>query len=116
MNTEELAILCEKFKQERDEARKELEEYRSIAENIGAKKAVSEKEKAIQERDEAIELLKLCADYTLTTHKEEVEKFLNKIKDADGYTLIHAVCVLQNERDELLAKLSTSQTQTQNNQ
>jgi hypothetical protein len=33
----------------------ELEEYRSIAENIGAEKAVSEKEKAICERDEARE-------------------------------------------------------------
>jgi len=31
----------------------ELEEYRSIAENIGAEKAVSEKEKAVSERDEA---------------------------------------------------------------
>lgn len=41
---------------------------------------------------------------------------LNLGKDADGYTLIHAVCVLQNERDELLAKLSTSQTQTKKNQ
>ena len=42
-----------KLERERDEARKELEEYRSIAENIGAVKAVSEKEKAIRERDEA---------------------------------------------------------------
>ena len=44
-----------KMERERDEAREELEEYRSIAENIGAKKAVSEKEKAIKERDEARE-------------------------------------------------------------
>lgn len=43
---------------ERDEAREELEEYRSIAENIGAEKAVSEKEKAIRERDEAREEIK----------------------------------------------------------
>jgi hypothetical protein len=41
---------------------------------------------------------------------------LNLGKDADGYTLIHAVCVLQNERDELLEKLSTTQTQTKKNQ
>ena len=40
---------------ERDELLVELEEYRSIAENIGAKKAVSEKEKAIRSRDEAIQ-------------------------------------------------------------
>ena len=43
-----------KAERERDEARKELEEYRSIAENIGADKAVSEKEKAICERNEAL--------------------------------------------------------------
>lgn len=41
-----------KLERERDEAREELEEYRSIAENIGAEKAISEKEKAICERDE----------------------------------------------------------------
>ena len=40
---------------ERDELLVELEEYRSIAENIGAKKAVSEKEKAMRSRDEAIQ-------------------------------------------------------------
>ena len=47
---------------ERDEAMKELEEYRSIAENIGAKKAVSEKEKAISERDETLRLGNNLAD------------------------------------------------------
>jgi len=49
--------ICRRFERERDEALKELEEYRSIAENIGAEKAVSEKEKAIRERDEAREAL-----------------------------------------------------------
>ena len=44
----------ERMKQERDGLLLELEEYRSIAENIGAVKAVSEKEKAIRERDEAM--------------------------------------------------------------
>ena len=48
-----LRKLLKDAERERDEARKELEEYRSIAEKIGAKKAVSEKEKAIRERDEA---------------------------------------------------------------
>lgn len=43
---------------ERDELIAELKEYRSIAENVGAKKAVSEKEKAIRERDEAREALR----------------------------------------------------------
>jgi hypothetical protein len=37
---------------ERDEARAELEEYRSIAEKIGATKAVSERDKAVAERNE----------------------------------------------------------------
>ena len=46
------------LERERDEAREELEEYRSIAENIGAVKAVSEKEKAIYERNEAQEYSK----------------------------------------------------------
>lgn len=41
----------------RDEAQEELEEYRSIAENIGAVKAVSEKEKAIFKWDETLEKL-----------------------------------------------------------
>lgn len=47
-------LLSEKTKvmAERDEALEELEEYRSIAENIGAEKAISEKERAIRERDE----------------------------------------------------------------
>lgn len=50
--------LSERLELELNEAWKELEEYRSIAENIGAVKAVSEKEKAICERDEAWEKLK----------------------------------------------------------
>lgn len=53
-----------RFVKERDEAMAELEEYRSIAENIGAEKAVSEKEKAIRERDEALEALKALAPLT----------------------------------------------------
>ena len=50
--------LSERLELELNEAWKELEEYRSIAESIGAVKAVSEKEKAICERDEAWEKLK----------------------------------------------------------
>lgn len=48
---DQLAYALANALKERDEARAELEEYRSIAESIGAKKAVSEKEKAIHERD-----------------------------------------------------------------
>lgn len=58
------------LKRERDEARKELEEYRSIAENIGAVKAVSEKEKAICERDEAWEKLKPLRQSLLDSQDE----------------------------------------------
>jgi hypothetical protein len=43
-----------RISRERDEAQAELEEYRSIAEKIGATKAVSERDKAVSERDEAI--------------------------------------------------------------
>ena len=64
-----LRVLCRQLDedasdrlQERDEAMKELEEYRSIAENIGAKKAVSEKEKAISERDETLKIGNNLAD------------------------------------------------------
>lgn len=57
-----LRKLLKDAERERDEARKELEEYRSIAEKIGAKKAVSEKEKAIRERDEAREALREIAE------------------------------------------------------
>ena len=51
-----------KLERERDEALIELEEYRSIAENIGAEKAVSEKEKAIHERDAAIDAIMKIED------------------------------------------------------
>ena len=52
---ENIKAHCQEKERERDEARAELEEYRSIAENIGAEKAVSEKEKAIRERNEVQE-------------------------------------------------------------
>jgi hypothetical protein len=51
-----------KAERERNEALIELEEYRSIAENIGAEKAVSEKEKAIRERDAAIDAIMKIED------------------------------------------------------
>lgn len=44
-----------KAERAREEVLIELEEYRSIAENIGAEKAVSEKEKAIRELEEVRE-------------------------------------------------------------
>jgi len=51
----DLRILAQRLERERDEARTELEEYRSIAEKIGATKAVSERDKAVAERDGARE-------------------------------------------------------------
>ena len=63
-----------KLKAERDELLVELEEYRSIAENIGAGKAVSEKEKAIRERDEAIQKY----DNLVVENMLEVNKICNQ--------------------------------------
>jgi cell fate (sporulation/competence/biofilm development) regulator YlbF (YheA/YmcA/DUF963 family) len=99
--------LSERLELELNEAWKELEEYRSIAESIGAVKAVSEKEKAIRERDEArdigeklskqgldmmdenrslkrerdeaIELLKYSSKYSTTKSQQDTYKFLRKI-------------------------------------
>ena len=62
--------LSERLELELNEARKELEEYRSIAESIGAVKAVSEKEKAIRERDEAWEKLKPLRQSLLDSQDE----------------------------------------------
>ena len=82
--------LSERLELELNEARKELEEYRSIAENIGAVKAVSEKEKAIRERDEAWEKLKplqqsLCDSQDevlrLTFENREISQELDKATD-----------------------------------
>ena len=62
-----------KAERKRDEVLIELEEYRSIAENIGAEKAVSEKEKAIQQRDELREELKEETKFHHQTHSELVK-------------------------------------------
>ena len=79
-----------KLERERDEARKELEEYRSIAENIGAVKAVSEKEKAICERNEALnkmadalmEVDLRTLDYErMKQERDEAREALMKIED-----------------------------------
>ena len=77
--------LSRKLERERNEAREELEEYRSIAENIGAKKAVSEKEKAIKERDEwKNKAYSHATDYTLMEAKcfrlEQQLKEYDKLK------------------------------------
>lgn len=79
---------------ERDDLLIELEEYRSIAESIGAKKAVSEKEKAIQERDELRDILQKligiipeleCNDFS--HKKEEQHSLFEKCPVLDRYNV-----------------------------
>ena len=69
----------ERTKQKRDELLIELEEYRSIAENIGALKAVSEKEIAIRERDKMREVLMVIEDRCVDC--EDACDDIQKIRD-----------------------------------
>ena len=76
----DLRILCvDRMNQECYELRKELEEYRSVAENIGATKAVSEKEKAIRERDKMREVLMVIEDRCVDC--EDACDDIQKIRD-----------------------------------
>lgn len=82
---------CRKLERERDEARKALSDWENASAHVEAdhpdevhcgcvpvlRKLLTD---AIRERDEAIRLLKLCADYTITTYQEKAEEFLKKIK------------------------------------
>jgi len=70
----------ERILQERDEVRKELAEYRSIAENIGAKKAVSEKEKAIRERDEAREIAEQAIEDLAWFNETNAQRLRNELE------------------------------------
>jgi len=79
-----------KLERERDEARESLKHISEYGtDEINA--AVELRQKlatALVERDEA---------------REELHDIrLNLGEDADGYTLLHAVCVLQNERNEAM--------------
>lgn len=69
-----LKVTNAQLKRERDEARDKAERYRFEANAI------------MMQRDEA--------------RAELRDIRLNLGEDADGYTLLHAVCVIQNERDE----------------
>jgi hypothetical protein len=81
---EEISNLAKTLKNERDEARTELEMWHDG--NIIHLFHRDELEKTERERDEA---------------RDELRDIrLNLGEDADGCTLLHAVCVLQNERDE----------------
>lgn len=92
------------MKRERDEAREELAEAKREAENLaksiyrseysdndtdwelldsvaGVISQIDNMYAGVREqRDEAIRLLKLCADHTITTYQEEAEEFLKRIK------------------------------------
>ena len=101
--------LAFKHAQERDEARKELEEYRSIAENIGAVKAVSEKEKAICERDEARTELEMWRDGNIMhqIHRDELEKTERERDEArvDAAALADKLSGLELRSTDELARL-----------
>lgn len=113
----EIASVMEKVQRERDEARKELEEYRSIAENIGAEKAISEKEKAIRERDETkeeIKRLRYEAQIEAEHHDcmigefEKVYSERDELKEKyDKLATEHMLAVnkLAQERDEARAQI-----------
>ena len=74
--------LAEQLERERDEAREKAERYRLEANAL------------MLQRDEA---------------REELNNIrINLGEDAEGYTLLHAVCVMQNERDEVMEKLSAA--------
>ena len=81
---------AEQLERQRDEARESLKHISEYGtDEINA--AVELRQKlatALVERDEA---------------REELHDIrLNLGEDADGYTLLHAVCVMQNERDEAM--------------
>ena len=95
------ASFARELERERDEARKELEEYRSIAENIGAVKAVSEKEKAICERNESLEELKPLRQRTPETDDFE----LNLDDYSNPWKAIDFARKLERERDEAREKV-----------
>ena len=101
------ADFARKLERERDEARTTIEDAKRALNAIGyegillaalrvkeerdealidranrdiATMTTNHYERILRERDEAILLLKLCAEYALTTHQDQVEEFLKKIK------------------------------------
>ena len=101
---------AEKIRIERDEARTELEEYRSIAESIGAVKAVSEKENAFRERDEALveclEQARLLGmgserEAKLISERDEARNIAEKLSK-QGLDIMDENRSLKRERDTAL--------------
>ena len=105
------AEFCRKLERERDKAREKAERYRIEANAM------------MMQRDEARESLKHISEYgtdeinaavelrqklaTALVERDEARNELCDIRlnlgeDAEGYTLTHAVCVLQNERNEAM--------------
>lgn len=82
---------CERLERERDEARALSEErYGYWKDSIKEYEDMRSKWRQVtKERDEA--------------QSELHDIRLNLGKDAEGYTLLHAVCVLRNERDDAMA-------------
>jgi hypothetical protein len=89
------ADFARKLERERDEARAELEEYRSIAENIGATKAVSDRDKAVAERDDAREkYTTLLTENMLEVHSLH-KQIDNAVAVADELAEIASLCLGQ---------------------
>ena len=113
------------LRRERDEAREKVEQQRKeiVRLNGATNHAGGTPLKiALRERDEANEELhKQLVQFDqlfdeaekIRIERDEAREELNNIRinlgeDADGYTLLHAVCVMQNERDEVMEKLSAA--------
>ena len=96
--TDQMVIAQTKVREankERDEARAELEEYRSIAENIGATKAVSDRDKAVAERDDAREkYTTLLTENMLEVHNLH-KQIDNAVAVADELAEIASLCLGQ---------------------
>jgi hypothetical protein len=89
------SLQSESAERERDEARAELEEYRSIAENIGATKAVSDRDKAVAERDDAREkYTTLLTENMLEVHNLH-KQIDNAVAVADELAEIASLCLGQ---------------------
>jgi uncharacterized coiled-coil DUF342 family protein len=108
--THQLRNFARIFEMQRDEAREERDKLKQLlaadSENVDAYLGVC------IERDEARSVADGLAEQAERLRKERDEAHdelsnirLNLGEDAEGYTLLHAVAALQNERDELHYKL-----------
>ena len=93
---------AQQLERERDEARQDLEHWKSEWEIVEARLCgwKHHRDNGIIFEHEVIP--RICNE------RDEAREELNNIRinlgeDADGFTLLHAVCALQNERDEARA-------------